>query len=258
MNTYNSVDEIPVSNSIGYLYIFDASNYDNDITVKLENTIKLGMTQGCIKTRLNQYKTDPKHISFINCSEPSKRERILKCYIKEKLNIEPLIGIEYFNYNRSEIEKVILYFALCEVEIINKYYDLYNTDELKKWFDTVKIDDINTETNNTTQLPIFKCEFCKATFALKRTLATHLKTSKKCIRNRPKFNLNCLWCKSIFNSKDNLEKHHKNCEADKNILYIQSLEEVKNKDNIIKEKEKEIERLNNIIKEVIGKINNKK
>jgi uncharacterized Zn-finger protein len=102
------------------------------------------------------------------------------------------------------------------------------------------------------------CQYCNKVFSTPSNLRTHLKTSKKCTRNRPKFNLNCLWCNSVFNSKDNLEKHHKNCEADKNILYIQSLEEVKNKNNIIKEKEKEIERLNNIIKELISKVNNKK
>lgn len=101
----------------------------------------------------------------------------------------------------------------------------------------------------------FSCEFCNSKFALKRTLAKHLQTSKRCISKRPKIKINCIWCKSIFNTKDDLEKHHKKCEVDKNILYIQVLEEAKNKENMIKEKEKEIERLNNIIKDLTSKVN---
>ncbi len=105
----------------------------------------------------------------------------------------------------------------------------------------------------------FSCKFCSSKFALKRTLAKHLQTSKRCISKRPKIKINCIWCKSIFNSKDDLEKHHKKCEVDKNILYIQVLEEAKNKDkqieNIIRDKEKEIERLNNIIKDLTNKVN---
>jgi hypothetical protein len=65
----------------------------------------------------------------------------------------------------------------------------------------------------------FSCEFCNSKFALKRTLVTHIKTSKTCIASRPKIKINCIWCKSIFNTKDDLEKHHKKCEVDKNILY---------------------------------------
>lgn len=102
----------------------------------------------------------------------------------------------------------------------------------------------------------FVCEFCDSKFALKRTLSTHIKTSKKCIVSRPKINISCIWCRGTFVSKEDLEKHHKRCEADKNILYIQSLDETKNKDNIIKEKEKEIDRLNNIIKEKDKQIEN--
>jgi len=100
----------------------------------------------------------------------------------------------------------------------------------------------------------FVCEFCKSKFALKRTLANHIKTSKKCIASRPKINISCIWCKENFITRDELDKHHKKCEADKNILYIQLLEEVKNNNNIIKEKDKEIERLNIIIKDLTNKI----
>jgi len=98
------------------------------------------------------------------------------------------------------------------------------------------------------------CEFCKATFRDKYTLNRHLNTSKKCLKNRPKIYVNCIWCNEKFVCKNDLEKHDKECKADKNMIYIQLLEELKNKDkqieNIIKEKDKQIE---NIIKDLTNK-----
>lgn len=100
------------------------------------------------------------------------------------------------------------------------------------------------------------CEFCKATFRDKYTLHRHLNTSKKCLKNRPKIYINCIWCNEKFVSKNDLEKHDKECKADKNMIYIQLLEELKNKDkqieNIIREKDKQIE---NIIKDLTNKVN---
>jgi hypothetical protein len=116
------------------------------------------------------------------------------------------------------------------------------------------------DNNNMNDCDEFWCEYCNTKFALKRTLAKHLHTSKRCMSKRPKIHINCIWCKRTFITKDDLEKHHKKCEVDKNILYIQVLEEAKNKDkqieNMIKEKEKEIERLNNIIKDLTSKVTN--
>jgi len=100
------------------------------------------------------------------------------------------------------------------------------------------------------------CDFCKATFRDKYTLNRHLNTSKKCINNRPKIYINCIWCNEKFVSKNEVEKHDKECKADKNMIYIQLLEELKNKDkqieNIIREKDKQIE---NIIKDLTSKVN---
>lgn len=136
--TVNSINDIQHSSSVGFLYIFDASHYDNNISLELENVVKLGMTKHNIKKRLLKYKIKPKNISFINCSEPSKRERLLKSYIKEKLKLKPVCGSEYFKVCRKEIEKVILFFALCDVDIINKYYELYNNIKEKTvWFDSI-------------------------------------------------------------------------------------------------------------------------
>jgi hypothetical protein len=138
----NSVNDIQVSSNVGFLYIFDASHYNNNLSLELENVVKLGMTKLNIKTRLLQYNFEPKNISYIQCSEPSKRERILKSYIKEKLNLKPICGSEYFKVCRKEIEQVILFFALCDIDIINKYYNLYNNlKEKLGWFETIKVTD---------------------------------------------------------------------------------------------------------------------
>jgi hypothetical protein len=131
----------------------------------------------------------------------------------------------------------------------------------------------------------FLCNFCNSTFALKRTLQHHIKTSKKCIENRPKIEIKCIWCKSQFITRELLEKHYKNCQADKEDLYKELLNSIKSKDkdiltlnniiknrnkeneickdkdilnlnNIVKNKDKEIENLNTIIKDLTSKLNN--
>lgn len=263
----NSIEEIKGLNEIGFLYIFDASNYDNDISVLLEDVVKLGMTRVNIKSRLSQYKTPPKNISYINCSEPSKRERILKNYIKEKLNIKPICGSEYFKGCRKELEQVILYFASCNLDIINKYYELYkDIEEKTRWFETINIEErMELYKNKIMDNSVFSCEFCDSSFTLKRNLVQHLKTSKKCISKRPKIDISCIWCKGDFITKDDLDKHYKKCNVNKEIEHIKLIEENKslikeNKsltkeiDNIKTDKEKEIERLNSIIKDLTSKI----
>jgi hypothetical protein len=246
----SSIEEIQESNEVGFLYIFDALQYDNDISITLDDVIKLGMTTLNIKKRLIQYKIFPKNISYINCNEPSKRERLLKSYIKEKLSINPVCGSEYFRGCRKELEKVILYFALCDLDDINKYYDLYDTIDKINWFNSLNLDEeFILKKNN-----IYSCDFCDIKFSLKRTLATHLKTSKRCISKRPNIDIRCIWCNGTFITKEEIDKHYKKCEADKNILYIKLIEENKTKDIILKEKDKEIERLSNIIKALTSKI----
>lgn len=119
---------------------------------------------------------------------------------------------------------------------------------------------------------VFHCEFCNTEFSLKRTLATHLKNSKRCISKRPKLNISCIWCKCDFITKDELEKHYKKCNVNKELEHVKLLEESKRKDiiikereqnilkkdkeieRILKEKEQDVERLNNIIKDLTGKI----
>jgi hypothetical protein len=115
--------------------------------------------------------------------------------------------------------------------------------------------------NKTMNNDVFVCEFCDTKFGLKRTLSAHLKSSKRCISKRPKIDISCIWCKGDFISKDDLEKHYKKCNINKEIEYVKVVEELKHRDIIIKErghtileKDKEIERLNSIIKDLTCKI----
>jgi len=117
----------------------------------------------------------------------------------------------------------------------------------------------------------FSCEFCNSCFTLKRNLIQHLKTSKKCIQNRKDIiDISCIWCKLSFLTKEDLDKHYKKCSINKEAEHISLIksnelllkekdnlmrEKEKEKDNLMKEKEKEIERLNNIIKDLTDKIN---
>jgi hypothetical protein len=255
----NSLSELADSDNIGFLYLFDASNYDNNISTVLEDTVKIGMTRRTIKERLLQYKIEPKNISFINCSEPAKRERLMKSFIKEILCIKPECGSEYFKGCRKEIEQVILYFALCDVEIIIKYYECYNNiEERIGWFKEINIGIIpgsvleNIKREDEKPEKQFSCEFCNSCFTLKRNLVQHLKTSKKCIQNRKDIiDISCIWCKLSFLTKEDLDKHYNKCSINKEAEHIYL---IKTNELLLKEKDATIERLNNIIKDLIDKI----
>ena len=70
----DSIYEIKDTPQVGYLYIFDASHYDNDLTICLNDTVKIGMTAGNIKTRLNQYKSIPKIYLLYNVLNRQKEK----------------------------------------------------------------------------------------------------------------------------------------------------------------------------------------
>ena len=60
--------------------------------------------------------------------------------------------------------------------------------------------------NNVFKDNVYSCDFCNSTFALKRTLYVHLKSSKRCIEKRPKIDLSCIWCSMKFSIKEELDK----------------------------------------------------
>ena len=78
------IEDIPDSFEEGYLYIFDTKSYDRDLTISLENTSKMGKTDKFIKSRLEHYAIELKNISYINCTLPDKRERLIKAFLKHK------------------------------------------------------------------------------------------------------------------------------------------------------------------------------
>jgi len=102
----------------------------------------------------------------------------------------------------------------------------------------------------------FECSFCNASFNSKKTLTAHLKSSKRCISNRPTLNINCIWCSSTFITKDDLIKHYKKCVADKENIHIITLEQNKKLQDIIKEKEDIIKSKDDIIKDLQDKLYN--
>ena len=115
--------------------------------------------------------------------------------------------------------------------------------------------------NNNLSNNKFECNYCNSTFSSKKTLLFHVKSNKKCLSNRPILSINCIWCKSLFVSKDELNKHYNKCGSDKENIHIITLEQnkqlqekvkqieelleqtIKQKDDIIKQRDDNIEKL---------------
>lgn len=83
------------------------------------------------------------------------------------------------------------------------------------------------------------CMFCQATFKDKYKLQRHIQTSKKCIENRPTITYNCIWCSQSFILKDDLNKHYKKCEENKEQIHMDLMTKnnymIEEKDKIIKD-----------------------
>ena len=108
-----------------------------------------------------------------------------------------------------------------------------------------------SQNSSSSQDEEYNCMFCNMIFKEKRYLSKHLKTSKKCLENRPKTTYNCIWCNQTFIFKDDLNKHYKKCECDKEQLHIDLL----NKHNYtIREKDKQLEEKDKIIKDLQDKL----
>lgn len=226
------VEDIEESKETGFLYIFEAERYEKEMYKPLYDVSKLGMTKGSIKDRLKQYKSKPKKISFIQCSEPHKRERLIKSYIREKLRIIPERGFEYFKDCRKLLESVILYFALCDLDIINKYIEKYNSEEKIEWFNSICIKHIDIH-----------CVWCKEEFETSDELKDHYKVctvdkEKKYsdLLNRYNFQSRCL---EIIEEREHKEQSEE--------MRLHS-EEI---DNLCNEYERKIENLKNLIRQTI-------
>ncbi len=95
------------------------------------------------------------------------------------------------------------------------------------------------------QLHYLKCDFCSTPFKDTSTLNRHIRTNKKCLSNRPKMKISCVWCNEEFISKIYLEKH--NCPSDKESMYLSVLEKcntLENQiENIVEDKDRQIKDL---------------
>jgi C2H2-type zinc finger len=116
------------------------------------------------------------------------------------------------------------------------------------------------------------CSFCKKTFSTKTILSTHQRTAKYCLEIQGKENKNfeCEYCKKIFTSLQSLTEHNSNsCKEKKNSLireeYVKQIEDLRRiqkekefyYENMLKEKDNEIVRINQIVshqKETINKL----
>ena len=71
--------------------------------------------------------------------------------------------------------------------------------------------DINTSNTNMSE---FICQFCNKKFSTKYTLATHQKTSRKCLETQNKVDIiyhECEYCDYKSTNKWNLGKHTETC-----------------------------------------------
>ena len=114
-----------------------------------------------------------------------------------------------------------------------------------------------------------ECQFCKKTFSSKSNLNNHIKTAKYCIKlrtnkvkktksnNSKKFE--CKFCSSTFATKQRLNYHNNICKTkekleEQKVFYEKLLTE---KDKLIEEQKKKIEKLQNDMKEVAIKASTK-
>ena len=102
------------------------------------------------------------------------------------------------------------------------------------------------------------CIFCQSTFKDKYKLQRHIQTSKKCLENRPTTTYNCIWCSQSFMIKDDLNKHYKKCEENKEQIHIDLITKhnytIEEKDNQLEEKNNQLEEKDKIIKDLQDKL----
>jgi hypothetical protein len=196
------IEDIPDSYEEGYLYIFDTKSYDRDLTVSLENTSKMGKTDKSIKCRLKHYIIDIKNISYIKCTLPDKRERLIKAFLKHKTWLKPVCGYEYFKDCRKEIENIILQFCSYDDPFINELYTSYNSKiKYHNYLNKVK-EDLYNKVDNILSIDCEKveCLKCNKYFTSSETLSKH---TKKCDIYKT---YDCKECGKKYSSKTPLNR----------------------------------------------------
>jgi hypothetical protein len=241
---YDSIDNIDKSSLSGWLYIFCASAYDQDITKLFEELVdKFGKTINQLFVRMDQYdpEVNVQNIEAIHCTLPNQRERLIKAFLNERTSIKPVAGLEYFTNSRNLIKVLMLIIVFISDEEIVMYEEFYakkNKVEYSKLFDKIqeyleeikKNNDFELKIENDINEPIVDkglvCEFCNTTFTNQTNLNVHQRTAKYCLKLQQNLKsenteekdntsnniiLNCEYCNKEFTVKSNLKTHYSSC-----------------------------------------------
>ena len=228
----------------GWLYIFKAScNENNTNQIFNIDVDKFGQTVTKLYKRLKQYKSHSsiRNIESINCSLSDKRERLIKGFLKYKLNIKPYICTEYFIGCRTLIKVLMLLFVFIsdrDINIYNEFYVRYNKIEFMKFFNKISdyIKEIeqnaqyNIDTNNIKQLnqsineeelfsqkkEIHTCIYCKNSYNSLSSLNYHQRTTKFCLQlqnneTNSEIKFICEYCNKHFLVKQSYSSHISGC-----------------------------------------------
>jgi hypothetical protein len=239
---YDTIDDVDNITERGWLYIFSAFCYEKDITQILpENTDKFGQTTKMIFERLQTYKKHVKmtNIESINCTFPEERERLIKAYLKQRININPIAGLEYYSNSRILIKVLMLIIVYISDDEIISYEKSYSENDIRyneifdKIDDYLKVikDDENFELKiENNSIPIekenippltFNCNFCKKSYTSQSNLNNHQKTAKFCLDLQNKLSsgelIRCEYCLKEFATKKYLQQHIEICKQKKNV-----------------------------------------
>jgi len=212
---YNDIEELKYDINTGWLYIFTALQYDNDLSKQLpQNTDKLGKTISTLFKKFLLYDIKVFNIESIQCSLSDKRERLLKAFIRLRIKIKPIIGQEYFVGIRNLIKILMLIIVFIPDNNIILYEKYYDEDDLKynELFDIIEVYLNRIKNNENFELKIeqqkvdqkivqninqieeqkllyekideqtYICNFCKKVYKCISALNHHQKTAKFCIQ----------------------------------------------------------------------------
>jgi hypothetical protein len=242
-------------NECNFLYLFDVDYYSQNSEKLPENTCKLGMTNKPICMRLNGYpvKANIRNIEFIQCNYPDKRERLIKAFLKNKTNIVPIIGTEYYKDCRYIIKLIYIilnYIEDSDINIACNYYDKkdekYNIlfNYIYSIYEKVLIDINFNLSDNINLYPIDKIE---------------LPITVK-IRNNNKSKNKCEYCNKDFYRRTYLEKHLLLCKS--KLIHTSNNSSTKTKElentiSVLTLKNKELENIILMQEQQINKLKNK-
>lgn len=93
------------------------------------------------------------------------------------------------------------------------------------------MNDIHVESLESKETTVFdkniiRCSQCHKTFSTKQSLATHMKTAKYCLENKPKQIFECEYCKKRLSSKQMMLYHDNICNMKGKYLYDKKMQEI--------------------------------